>query len=590
MRLAIVNKDKCQPRQCSNECIKYCPRVRTGDETIVFGNDGKIKISEELCVGCGICVKKCYFNAIMIIGLPETLKNPIHRYGENSFVLFGLPIPQRGKVTGILGSNGIGKSTALKILSGSMLPNFGAKNSSEDLVLNYFSKTMLYDHFKKIFNNKIKISQKPQYIDQLPKIFKGKVNELFSKSYLNFNILDIIIQELNINMLLDRNINTLSGGELQRVAIAVCVSKDADLYFFDEISSYLDIHQRIQVSKIIKRLSINKSIIVIEHDLALLDLLADTIHITYGSPGNYGIITLPKTIRNGINQYIKGFLPEENIRIRNDEIKFEDHPPKTEKEIKTLINYNSFYKKIGSNFILDAKFGNIMEGEVLGIVGPNGIGKTTFIKIISGIIDLNEDIFTIKTHKVSYKPQYIKSNENITVKEFLHKINPSLIGSSYFEVEFEKPLSLSQLYNLNLSNLSGGELQRVAITSCLIQNADLYALDEPSAHLDVEQRSNVTKVIRRFTEKNKKTTMFVDHDIYMIDMISKRLIVFSGEPTQHGYCSSPMNMNNGMNYFLSLLGITFRRDEETKRPRINNYLSRLDREQKEKGNYYYTKY
>lgn len=586
MRIAIVNKDKCQPRQCSKECIKYCPRVRTGDETITFDDSGKIQISEELCVGCGICIKKCYFNAIMIVGLPESLNKSIHRYGNNGFMLFGLPIPQKGKITGILGPNGIGKSTALKILAGSIIPNFGEDNSSKKKVLDYFSGTLLHEHFKNLYDQKIKISIKPQYIDLIPKMFNGTVNELLNQNKLNKDKLCKLINNLDLSLLLERKISELSGGELQRVAITICISKDADLYFLDEISSYLDIYQRIQVSRVIKEFSEKKSIIVIEHDLALLDLLADTIHITYGEPSAYGVLTLPKSVRVGINQYIHGFLPEENIRIRNEEIKFNEHPPKSEKDIKTLISYNSFFKKLGS-FELTASKGTIKEGEVIGIVGANGIGKSTFIKILSGVIKVeNDDKFDINV-KVSYKPQYIKSCEKIKVKDLFLRINPSIINSSYFSSEFEKPLCLNQLYDSFITDLSGGELQRVAIAVCLIQEADLYVLDEPSAHLDVEQRANVTKMINKFTENNKKTTMVVDHDIYMIDMISNRLIVFDGEPTQHGASSTPLTMNDGMNKFLSMLNITFRRDEETKRPRINNFLSRLDREQKEKGEYYY---
>ena len=125
MRIAIVHKDRCHAKKCGTECIIYCPRVRTGDETVVIGEDGKAVISEELCVGCGICIKKCPFEAIDIVSLPEELEHPTHRYGKNGFALYGLPIPVAGKVTGILGANGIGKSTAVKILSGQLCPNLG---------------------------------------------------------------------------------------------------------------------------------------------------------------------------------------------------------------------------------------------------------------------------------------------------------------------------------------------------------------------------------------------------------------------------------------------------------------------------------
>src|SRR5665647_1087635 len=125
MRIAIVHRERCHPQRCGTECIHYCPRVRTGDETVIIGESKKAEISEELCVGCGICVKKCPFDALDIISLPEELEVPTHRYGKNGFALYGLPIPVPGKVTGILGANGIGKSTAVKILSGQLRPNLG---------------------------------------------------------------------------------------------------------------------------------------------------------------------------------------------------------------------------------------------------------------------------------------------------------------------------------------------------------------------------------------------------------------------------------------------------------------------------------
>jgi ATP-binding cassette subfamily E protein 1 len=586
MRIAVLNKDKCQPRQCSKECYKYCPRVRTGDETILFGEDGKAVISEELCAGCGICVKKCQFKAIMIIGLPESLEHPTHRYGQNGFALYGLPTPQQGKVTGILGPNGIGKTTAVQILSGNLIPNFGEKKADWDTVLEHYAGTALCDYFKIAASGKLKISQKPQYVDLIPKAFKGKTSDLLEKANTSGN-LDAVVDGLEMKDIIDRDIKALSGGELQKVAIAACVSKEADFYFFDEISSYLDIYQRINAARLIQNLAKekNKSVLVVEHDLAVLDMLTDTVHIAYGQPAGYGVMTLPKTVRVGINQYIKGYLPEENMRIRDEAIRFETHPPKEGTDIKTILTYDSFSKNFENVFELDTKGGSIKEGEVLGIVGPNGTGKSTFVKILAG--EIEPDKGDVGAHvKIAYKPQYIKAETPIRVRDFLMDITDNF-GTGYYETEIARPLQLDTLYDSLLTDLSGGELQRVAIAACLSQKADFYILDEPSAHLDVEQRAIATRVISRFAESHSKTAMVVDHDIYMIDMISQRLIVFEGTPSKYGMANAPTNMKDGMNKFLSNLDITFRRDEETKRPRVNNYMSRLDREQKEIGEYYY---
>ena len=253
MRIAIVHKDRCHAKKCGTECILYCPRVRTGDETVIIGEEGKAIISEELCVGCGICIKKCPFTAIDIVSLPEELEHPTHRYGKNGFALYGLPIPVEGKVTGILGANGIGKSTAVKILSGQLRPNLGNFDSEVawEEILKRYAGTELFDFLQTVSKKILKIASKPQYIDYIPSVFSGTVRALLQTTD-ERNKLAEILPVLKLDTILDHDISTLSGGELQRVAIAACLARDADLYFFDEITPFLDIYQRIAAAKLIR--------------------------------------------------------------------------------------------------------------------------------------------------------------------------------------------------------------------------------------------------------------------------------------------------------------------------------------------------
>lgn len=585
MRLAVLDKDRCQPKLCGGQCIRFCPGVRTGDETIIMGEDEKPVISEELCSGCGICVNRCPFGSILIIGLPEKLEEPTHRYGKNGFSLYGLPVPIVGKVTGILGPNGIGKSTAINILSGTQKPNLGKGKITWDDILEYYAGTTLHDYLEGVSQKRVKTSQKPQYVDMIPRKFKGKVSELLSKTD-ERGTLSGLIKKLDISGIMDRKIDELSGGELQRVALAACISKEADFYFIDEISPYLDIFQRIKAAQIIRELSEKKAVMVVEHDLAILDLLADVVHIAYGTPGGFGVITHPKGVRIGINEYLKGFLREENVRIRSVPIEFEVHAPQATKDVTSLLEFEHFIKKYEGGFELEAKGGQIRKGEVTGVVGPNGIGKSTFVKMLAGEIEPTSGKIDMNI-RVSYKPQYIKAEDPVMVSDFLSSINKQF-GSSYYETEIIKPLQLERLLNQKLNDLSGGELQRVAIAACLSRTADLYLLDEPSAHLDVEQRVLATKVIRRFAENNRVSALVVDHDIYMIDMLSDRLLVFDGQPMVRGEVHGPFEMREGMNRFLKNIGITFRRDEETRRPRVNKLDSQLDRTQKAEGEYYYS--
>ncbi len=584
MRIAIINSDRCQPKKCTYECMRFCPRVRTGDETIVLAESGKPVISEELCVGCAICVKKCPFGSIAIIELPEELKEiETHRYGINGFALYGLAIPQRGRVIGIIGPNGIGKSTAVKILSGIIKPNLGRETIDWDEILKHYSGSELHEYFKKLKEREVKTALKPQYIEQIPSYFKGSVEELLNKLDERKKLMEVV-ELLDLKSILKRDIAGLSGGELQRVAIAACALRRADFYFFDEITPYLDIYQRIKVAKLIREISKEGSVLVVEHDLAILDLLTDAVHIAYGEAGCYGVITHPKSVRVGINEYLKGYLREENVRIRPAPIKFEVIAPRKKKEAKVLVEFKGFVKQY-EKFKLEVSEGELRKGEVIGIVGPNGIGKSTFIKILAGVESPTFGELNLKL-RVSYKPQYISADQKITVQAYLKQITAEF-DSSYYKAEILRPLQLERLLDLNLAELSGGELQRVAIAACLSRAAELYLLDEPSAHLDVEQRVLAAKVIRRFAEHNEVTALVADHDIYLIDMISDRLLVFEGEPTVHGRALGPFDMRTGMNRFLHSLDITFRRDEETKRPRVNKPDSKLDREQKAKGEFYY---
>ncbi len=582
IRIAVVDKERCQPKKCSQECYKYCPVVRTGGEAIVI--EEKAVISEELCQGCGICVKKCPFNAISIVGLPSQLEgHEIHRYGRNGFILYNLPIPRKGSVVGILGPNGTGKSTAVKILSGQMRPNLGKDSAEWDEILDRFQGTELFDYMNAVADGSIKASIKPQYVEAIPKVYRGNAKELL-QNVDERGEMDIYVEKLGLENSLNRNIDELSGGELQRVAILACILRDADFYFLDEVTSYLDIHQRIECARVIREVAERKPVLIVEHDLAILDMLADYVHISYGEPAVYGVITNAKGVRVGINQYLRGYLAEENIRIREKEIEFEIFQPSESEIDEVLLEYPAFTKTF-SGFRLKAEDGEFRKGEVIGVLGPNATGKSTFVKVLAGV--LSDDGKKIKLDvRVSYKPQYVRGDVSVSVISFLRSINP-MIDSSYHKTEYIRPLNLEKILDKNIDELSGGELQRVAILACILRDADLYLLDEPSAHLDVEQRTEIARILKRFAMNNSKTVLVVDHDIYLIDMISDRIMVFEGTPGKEGRAGKPSGIREGMNRFLRNLDITFRRDEETKRPRVNKPDSRLDREQKMAGEYYY---
>jgi len=581
-RIAIVDNEKLKDMQQKLHIKSICPVNRTGKECIKIEEDSRLTIDEHLCTGCGICPKAAP-NSIKIINLPEELTTkPIHRYGENKFVLYSIPTPSFGKVTGILGVNGIGKSTAIKILANVLKPNLGDWSRHEtdyDELIAFFKGTEAQGFFEKIKNQEIKVAYKPQQVDLIPKTAKGKVIDLLRKVD-EKNELKKIVNELQLNEILNNEISEISGGELQRVAIAATVLKNANLYIFDEPTSYLDIKQRINISKFVKSLINNdNSVLVVEHDLVILDYIADMVHLMYGKEDCYGIVSGVKPVRNGINVYLSGYIKEENVRFRDSTIKFAEKPPVKKKHVKEAItSWHNVEKKLG-NFHLKAHEGAIHKNEIIGILGENGIGKTTFIKILANVLKQDKGEVSHKV-TVSYKPQYLEASDELVV-------NVLKTAFSKYENQIINPLGIAQLSLNPLNELSGGELQRVAIANCLQKDSDLYLLDEPSAYLDSEQRLVLSKVIRDFVEHEGASILIVDHDLLFLDYISDKLIVFEGKPAIEGNVTGPFEMEEGMNKFLKELGITLRRDPETNRPRVNKLDSRLDREQKESGKYYY---
>jgi len=579
-RIAIVDKERCQPMACGNYlCIRKCPINRQGDECIYKDDDGKVGIDEGLCIGCNICVKVCPFDALTIVNLPQKLERPIHRYGRNGFHLYNIPIPLFGKVVGLLGRNGLGKSTALNVIAGLLEPNLGKEEASYEELIAFFKGTEGQSFFEKIRDGAIKVSFKPQQVDLIPKNASGTVREILEKVD-EKQQMNEMVKELDIEKVLDTDIGHISGGELQRVAIAACVLKKANLYVFDEPTSYLDIKQRIKISQFIRKLATDDTaILVVEHDLIVLDYLTDLVHIMYGKPGAYGIVSMALSTRNGMNSYLEGFLREENVRFRDHAITFEPKPPVSISERPEIVSWTVIKKQL-EKFSLVSDEGVIKRGQVIGILGENGIGKTSFVKILAEVIP--PDSGNVKGEvKVSYKPQYLQTDSEELVGNVLNDA-----CDKYYN-QLILPLQLKHLLERQLNQLSGGELQRVAIAKCLSQDANLYLMDEPSAYMDAEQRLVVSKVIREQMEAKGQAALIVDHDLLFIDYVSQFLMIFEGEPAVEGHVIGPFSMQEGMNRFLKDINLTFRRDPESYRPRANKLGSQLDRQQRREGKLYY---
>ncbi len=547
LRIAVVDFDACNPNVCSLECIKYCPANRMGKECIVFEED-KIRISEEICNGCGICTHKCPNRAISIVNLKEERGYPVIRFGENGFILYNLAIPREGKAVGLVGENGCGKSTNISIVSGKLSPTYEIKSIE----------------IREFFEKEYKVIVKPQNI--FPNI-EGNVKNLL-ENIDERGVLEEISEILLLEEIYDRDITVLSGGELQRVAIAATYLKEGDVYIFDEPLSFLDYKHRVGFLSVVESLlKEGKSVMIAEHDLPFLDYLCDYVHIFYGVSGVYGVVSVPYSTRVGINMFLSGYLKEENVRFR-DRIDFKAG---YEHDIEKLeytsipkfeIEYPCF-KLENPNII------RLFETEIIGVVGQNGIGKSTFLRGVAEKLGI--DI---------YKPQDPYIEFDGLVCEFIERYCNSSFSNTYI-----KAMDMERFLYRNMRTLSGGEQQKIAIMYVLSKELELYILDEPSAMLDVEARFKVLKQIRKRSHETKKGVIIVDHDIEFLEKVVDRVIIIDGIPGKYGKVGQPLDKDEGLNKFLESYGITYRRDEDTRRLRLNKRGSRRDRQQKRSGEF-----
>lgn len=640
-RMLILDQNKCKPgsepfdflKRCMQQCMLDCIQIqKRGDpgypdtETDESGEPlpkMRIVISEEACAACLTRAKKCPGNAVKIVNLPADLTTGIiHRYGPNGFKLHGLPSPKAGRVLGLLGSNGIGKSTALKVLAGKLKPNLGNFDdppSWQDIVT-YHRGSDLQAYLTKLLEDDLKVVTKVQLdVDFVSKFAKGKVVGEVLERCNDRGALKHLCKGLDLEHLLEREVQQLSGGELQRFAICAVAAREADVYIFDEASSFLDIKQRIDATEVIRELSTLKGendrpkyVIVVEHDLAVLDYMCDYVNCLYGEPGAYGVVTKIATNTVGINNYLAGYFPAENMRFRTEELTFAVRGGDQGDQIgegsgeraigkKSGIDYPDMSKTLGKGkgktFTLHVEGGSFSQNDCVGLLGQNGCGKTTFMDLLSGKYDAKgsdgshcaED-GSFRNLGVSYKPQVyapkLRKFKGTTQALFERYANASC-SDRLFRLMVMNPLRINVLWELNVADLSGGELQRVAIAMCLAQKATVYLLDEPSAGLDCEQRVLTAKVIRRWVVNHLgKMAMIVEHDFVMASALSDKVVLYEGEPGVECTARTPVGLVNGFNRFLKQLNVTLRRDPANFRPRVNKRGSMKDQEQKASGQFF----
>ncbi|XP_047962218.1 ABC transporter E family member 2-like [Salvia hispanica] len=529
-------------------------------------------------------------------------EDTIHCFGPNSFKLHSLPAPRAGHVLGLVGNNGTGKSISLRLLSGKFKFNLGRLHNPPDLqeILDHFKGSELHDYFNRIYEDKLNVICKPQYVEYLPERVQGNVGQLLSLADKVKDMKQELAADLDLIQVMDRNVEDLSRGELQRFSIAITALQNADIFLFDEPSSYLDVKQRLKAAQVVRSLvRPNNYVIVAEHDLSVLDYLSDFICCLYGEPGVYGVVTLPFSAREGINIFLARFVPTENLGFRYEPFMVAETPQESHVEIETCARYKYPTMTItrGGKFGLKVVQGEFTDSEIIVMLGENGTGKTTFLHMLVHLLyswhfkpdSVEGSDVEIPEYNVSYKQERIgiKLEFECTVGMLLCARIPDAIRNPRFVSDVFEPLSIQKFMDKNVRDISAGELQKLSLTLCLGKPADIYLIDEPSTYLDSESWIVAANVIKNFIRNTKKTALVVEHDITMATYLADRVIVYEGKPSIDCVASPPQPLLTGMNLFLSHLDITVRRDPANMLPRFNKLESKEDREQKASRAYYY---
>lgn len=544
-RLAVIDSALCKPSQCGHECVSVCPVNKLNQECVIIKEDAEEKIASiaaPLCTGCGMCVRKCPFHAISVVNLVAPVEEKlIFSYGENSFKLYGFALPMKG-VIGVLGDNGCGKTTNVKLIEGKIKPQ---KKYSKEV--------------EAFFSNMPSSIIKPQEIKSAK---LGKVSDLLKKAGPRMNELRKVF---DLDSLAGRKFDQLSGGELQRAYVAFALSKETEVFVLDEPFAFLDYAYRIRLVEYLRKEFSEKSVLLVDHDLSLLSYACDNAYIIFGEPGVYGIVSQPYATDRAINQFIEGFLDGENVRFREEPLKFKRQTPEKKTDPATVLPADAVER--GSFKVENPEDITLYRGEIVGIVGRNGIGKSTLVQHYADMLD------------APIKPQLLERGSDL-VLDVLSSDTP-------FKQRFVNEMNLKKLEFLSLEQLSGGELQKVEIFRALAEKQGqgmLFVLDEPTNMMDVKGRVALSRLLR---EKAKEgcAVLVVDHDLEFVLNTVDRLVVLEGTPAVQGRVAGVFSKEKGISRLLSDFDLTYRRDQDIDRLKLNKAGSVKHRALKESGKF-----
>lgn len=485
----------------------------------------------------------------------------------------------QGDQIALVAKNGSGKSTLLKILAGKETTDSGEILINKDVKVLMFEQTDDFDE-KLSAGDYIFTHSNPvldviyQYEEMILKdAANPKLMDLMEKmdsldAWLVEPIIQEILSKLKIDFL-DQNIGSLSGGQRKRISLAkflIDISLESGhlLLILDEPTNHLDIEMVEWLEYFLNKE--NKTMILVTHDRYFLDAICTKIieiedGQTYVHNGDYEVYVTNKAIRientlaqidKAKNLYTKELewmrrQPKARTTKSKSRIEaFHDVKEKAHKSVdqsevqldmqmtrlgKKIIEMKKVSKRFGEKIILDSFSHLFGRGNKIGIIGKNGVGKTTFLKIIEGTEPIDSGIIEIgETLKIGhFKQDGIKFKESQRAIDFVKDLaeafplsNGKSMGASQFMELFL--FSADQQYT-QIEKLSGGEKKRLQLLSVLFQNPNFLILDEPTNDLDLPTLT----VLENFLNDFQGCLMVVSHDRYFMDKVVEEMMVFEGE-------------------------------------------------------------
>lgn len=437
---------------------------------------------------------------------------------------------------GIVGLNGSGKSTFLKIMAGVEKPDSGKVNNFNKYKISYCPQESLFDENKTILETvKLNISEEME---------EFRINSILTKlGFTDFN----------------QQIKILSGGQRKRVALAISLIKEADLYLLDEPTNHLDQDMIIWLEKYLQKVS--KAVVLVTHDRYFLSRITN--HIVeidngkcYCYEGNYADYLEQKEIRYeqalAEQNKRKSFLRTEIEWIRagaqarstkqkarierfNELSAIEDIKVKEQLSLSSatsrlgrkIIELNDVSKAYGDKVLFKPFSYNVLRNDRIGIIGDNGVGKSTFLKMITNEVSTDSGTIEIgDTVKIGYFAQMNEIfDENQRVIDCLKDYGEVVYTAEGDQITASKMLERFLFFKEEqykpIGKCSGGEKRRLYLCTILMQAPNVLLLDEPTNDLDTETLG----ILEDYLEHFKGAVLTVSHDRYFLDKVCDKLFV-----------------------------------------------------------------